>query len=191
MAATATMLHDGYRAMDSLLQVQQVRSAQQQQDTQQDVSDELIPPMYCRALYDYRSNDSSSLTFYRGDIIEVLTQLDSGWWDGLLNEERGWFPSNYVETIAVEEIDAELVPLPSAGVHDSAIDVSQDVRAENVEHEQEWLQEDMEHIQNRGGFEDHVNGAGRAPGASNDFWLPRVDQNGQVRLFNDQNKFTY
>jgi len=33
----------------------------------------------------------------------VLTRLESGWWDGLCNGERGWFPSNYVT--AVEEDD--------------------------------------------------------------------------------------
>ncbi|PKC68845.1 Src homology-3, partial [Rhizophagus irregularis] len=49
-----------------------------------------------RALYDFNSNDSSSLSFKRDDIIQVLTQLESGWWDGLCNGERGWFPSNYV-----------------------------------------------------------------------------------------------
>ncbi|CAB4380587.1 unnamed protein product [Rhizophagus irregularis] len=56
-----------------------------------------------RALYDFNSNDSSSLSFKRDDIIQVLTQLESGWWDGLCNGERGWFPSNYVT--AYEEDD--------------------------------------------------------------------------------------
>ncbi|CAI2180023.1 2452_t:CDS:2, partial [Funneliformis geosporum] len=49
-----------------------------------------------RALYDFDSNESTNLSFKRNDIIQVLTQLESGWWDGLCNGERGWFPSNYV-----------------------------------------------------------------------------------------------
>ncbi|TPX62785.1 hypothetical protein SpCBS45565_g06925 [Spizellomyces sp. 'palustris'] len=49
-----------------------------------------------RALYDYTGAEESSLTFRKGDVIQVLTQLESGWWDGLCNGERGWFPSNYV-----------------------------------------------------------------------------------------------
>ncbi|KAI8827072.1 ras guanine nucleotide exchange factor domain-containing protein [Fimicolochytrium jonesii] len=49
-----------------------------------------------RALYDYAGSEDSGLSFRKGDIIQVLTQLDSGWWDGLLYGERGWFPSNYV-----------------------------------------------------------------------------------------------
>lgn len=51
---------------------------------------------FVRAAYNYQSNDTSSLSFVIGDVIEVLTTLDSGWWDGLLGNDRGWFPSNHV-----------------------------------------------------------------------------------------------
>ncbi|CAG8746860.1 598_t:CDS:2, partial [Acaulospora colombiana] len=54
-------------------------------------------------LYDFHSTDVSSLSFRRDDIIQVLTRLESGWWDGLCNGERGWFPSNYVTDISNEE----------------------------------------------------------------------------------------
>jgi son of sevenless len=67
-----------------------------------------LSAVFCRALYDYQSRDTSSLSFRKGDIIEVLTQLDSGWWDGLLHEERGWFPSNYVAPVSEQEIEQEL-----------------------------------------------------------------------------------
>ncbi|KAJ3817695.1 SH3 domain-containing protein, partial [Lentinula raphanica] len=51
---------------------------------------------FCRAKYAYTAQDASALSFSPGDIIEVLTTQPTGWWDGLLGEERGWFPSNYV-----------------------------------------------------------------------------------------------
>jgi son of sevenless-like protein len=51
--------------------------------------------MYVRALYDYDADDRTSLSFRQGDIIQVITQLESGWWDGVINGVRGWFPSNY------------------------------------------------------------------------------------------------
>ncbi|TKA66965.1 hypothetical protein B0A49_09216 [Cryomyces minteri] len=51
--------------------------------------------MYVRALYDYDADDQTSLSFRQGDIIQVITQLESGWWDGVINGVRGWFPSNY------------------------------------------------------------------------------------------------
>jgi son of sevenless-like protein len=68
-------------------------------------AEEPFPALFCRALYDYESPDNSALSFRRGDIIEVLSQQPSGWWDGLLGDERGWFPSNYVVIISEEEAD--------------------------------------------------------------------------------------
>ncbi|TWU74770.1 hypothetical protein ED733_005959 [Metarhizium rileyi] len=60
------------------------------------------PPgtMYVRALYDYEADDRTSLSFHEGDVIQVITQLESGWWDGVINGVRGWFPSNYCQIIA-------------------------------------------------------------------------------------------
>lgn len=42
-------------------------------------------PILCRvqALYAFRSNDPSSLSFNQDDVIDVLNKLPSGWWDGL------------------------------------------------------------------------------------------------------------
>ena len=59
------------------------------------------PPggMYVRALYDYDADDRTSLSFRQGDIIQVITQLESGWWDGVINGVRGWFPSNYCAVV--------------------------------------------------------------------------------------------
>ena len=67
--------------------------------------DDPIQSLFCRALYDYESQDNSALSFRRGDIIEILSQQPSGWWDGLLGDERGWFPSNYVVIISEEEAE--------------------------------------------------------------------------------------
>ena len=55
--------------------------------------------MYVRALYDYEADDRTSLSFRQGDVIQVITQLASGWWDGIINGVRGWFPSNYCALI--------------------------------------------------------------------------------------------
>ena len=56
--------------------------------------------MYVRALYDYDADDRTSLSFRQGDTIQVITQLASGWWDGIINGVRGWFPSNYCAVIS-------------------------------------------------------------------------------------------
>ncbi|KAI9318634.1 hypothetical protein BX666DRAFT_1876822 [Dichotomocladium elegans] len=57
------------------------------------------------ALHDYLpinapADDSVSCLFFRkGAIIEVFNRDSSGWWDGVSNGVRGWFPSNYVGRI--------------------------------------------------------------------------------------------
>lgn len=62
------------------------------------------PALFVRAMYDYDADDHTSLSFRRGDIIQVLNQLETGWWDGVIDNVRGWFPSNYC-TIVTEAED--------------------------------------------------------------------------------------
>lgn len=57
------------------------------------------PALFVRAMYDYDADDHTSLSFRRGDIIQVLNQLETGWWDGVIDNVRGWFPSNYCSII--------------------------------------------------------------------------------------------
>ena len=47
--------------------------------------------------YDAEEPDELSLT--EGDIIQVLSQEDEGWWEGLRNGKKGVFPSNFVKII--------------------------------------------------------------------------------------------
>lgn len=98
-----------------------MNSQQQQQieieDDEQQPSEVQVRSFFVRALYDFTSDDASSLSFQRGALIEVLTQLESGWWDGLLgNDVRGWFPSNYVEQISDQQ--AELLLAQEGTNHD-------------------------------------------------------------------------
>lgn len=76
-----------------------------------------VPPtaLYVRALYDYEADDRTSLSFRQGDTIQVITQLASGWWDGIINGVRGWFPSNYcVIVTGPEEVVARYPQQPSS-----------------------------------------------------------------------------
>lgn len=57
------------------------------------------PTLFVRALYDYNADDHTSLSFRQGDVIQVLNQLETGWWDGVMGNVRGWFPSNYCAII--------------------------------------------------------------------------------------------
>ncbi|KAI7872904.1 ras guanine nucleotide exchange factor domain-containing protein [Spinellus fusiger] len=80
----------------------------------------------CRvyALYPYTSTDSTSLSFEKGAIIDVLAKLESGWWDGWCNKKRGWFPSNYVQGMPESPPSAPrppLTPMP-ASMPDPGVD---------------------------------------------------------------------
>ncbi len=146
---------------------------------------------FCRALYDYQTNDSSSsLSFNKGDIIEVLTRLESGWWDGLLNDERGWFPSNYVAVISDQEAEAALngseYPSSQASLpDDSMVDMVHTMsQALSQTDDGDWLggaEADYQPQRATG----HANGngtSGHGGAQHSDFWVPQVAQDGRVRL---------
>ncbi|XP_043116509.1 myosin IEb isoform X1 [Puntigrus tetrazona] len=53
----------------------------------------------CRALYAYDAQDTDELSFQADDIIEIIFEDPSGWWQGRLRGKEGMFPGNYVEKI--------------------------------------------------------------------------------------------
>jgi son of sevenless len=144
---------------------------------------------FCRALYDYTATDTSSLSFHKNDILEVVNRLESGWWDGYLGELRGWFPSNYVAVISMEEAEevfynAQVLLPPSVQAASYGKDKAMNgIAEEESSSEDNWLQ----------GEEDHsISGNGNGNGGhersnsfesteeTNDFWLPEVTADGQV-----------
>jgi len=58
---------------------------------------------HVEAKFDFEAQDESQLSFRQGDIIQVISRLSSGWWDGFCNGKRGWFPSNYVQDVDVSQ----------------------------------------------------------------------------------------
>lgn len=161
---------------------------------EQDLLDEAYPSLFCRALYDYEAQDSSALSFRRGDIIEILTQQPSGWWDGLLGgDERGWFPSNYVAIISDEEAEMafsgsdrsnpEVQQQPvNPQVRHSIVDMSHAMMRGSQAENEEWLDSELDNSRN--GMDNLVQSTWQSNGApSSDFWMPQVASNGQVKNF--------
>ncbi|KAG8908432.1 hypothetical protein FRB99_006637 [Tulasnella sp. 403] len=144
-----------------------------QQDTEHTDLDAEVPTFFVRALYDYQSSDASSLSFHRGDLIEVLTQLESGWWDGLLGDERGWFPSNYVEVLSIEEAETELHAREAAI---AAATSSQPV-ANGQGFQSNWATADPQHVP---ATESRTFLTARA----DDYWMPEVTSSGQIFFVN-------
>ncbi|XP_027730555.1 GRB2-related adapter protein isoform X4 [Vombatus ursinus] len=54
---------------------------------------------FAKAQFDFTAQNSSQLSFYQGDIIEVLEHSDPNWWRGQLSGRVGFFPRNYVHLI--------------------------------------------------------------------------------------------
>jgi len=55
-----------------------------------------------RANYAYDAEEETELTFAEGDIISVIKEDSSGWWEGSCNGKRGVFPAVYVVPIETE-----------------------------------------------------------------------------------------
>lgn len=136
------------------------------------------PPgiMYVRALYDYEADDRTSLSFHEGDVIQVITQLDSGWWDGVINGVRGWFPSNYCQIITGPE---DLADHSHAGHLEQAEDDNEDadVYAESFEQ-----QDDESEGDGPGALPMEGHDTGDKSRA--DFWIPQATSDGRLFYYN-------
>ncbi|KAF9983041.1 hypothetical protein BGZ75_005483 [Mortierella antarctica] len=71
------------------------------------VSESLDIQVLVRAMYDFDSEDATNLTFKKDDVIQVLAQLESGWWAGHCDGRQGWFPSNYVQVLEEADLDSQ------------------------------------------------------------------------------------
>ncbi|KAA8567986.1 hypothetical protein EYC84_008415 [Monilinia fructicola] len=138
--------------------------------------------MYVRALYDYEADDRTSLSFHEGDIIQVITQLESGWWDGVINGVRGWFPSNYCQVVSGPD---DALEGKSNGVGmgiDDDIDDDQDDEEEYEEQDDddgdESERDDFSHPPATGGNSNGRSGA--------DFWIPQATPDGRLFYFNTE-----
>ncbi|TKX22699.1 RasGEF domain-containing protein 1 [Elsinoe australis] len=126
--------------------------------------------MYVKALYDYDADDRTSLSFRQGDIIQVITQLESGWWDGVIHGVRGWFPSNYCAIVNGSE-------------EGRAIGLGKDVDTEE-ESEGEFPDTGL------GLSTERSHSTARSPGEGGDgqeeaaFWIPQATPDGRLFYFN-------
>ncbi|XP_041858280.1 nostrin isoform X2 [Melanotaenia boesemani] len=70
-------------------------------DKGQDETAELSSIGQCKALYSFTPTHNDELTFKEGDLLEIYTKEDNGWWFGSLDGQTGHFPSTYVEELPV------------------------------------------------------------------------------------------
>ncbi|KAH9480568.1 Cell division control protein 25 [Psilocybe cubensis] len=163
----------------------QVQATQQEE---QQAVDEPYTTLFCRALYDYEAQDASALSFRTDDIIEVLTQQPSGWWDGLLGEERGWFPSNYVTIISDEEAELAFSQAESAAAETQAL-TAQPKSTNGVSHASSEPRAEEQWPDNEASYRNPIS-VHKAPAANgtqqSDFWVPEVTAGNQIYYVNTQ-----
>lgn len=131
------------------------------------------PPgtMYVRALYDYEADDRTSLSFHEGDVIQVITQLESGWWDGVINGVRGWFPSNYCQIITSPD------DLPEMDQGDNGtMDHTEDELEDEAYDDDEGDTSELEELPLEG---THFGEKSKA-----DYWIPQATPDGRLFYYN-------
>lgn len=138
------------------------------------------PVMYVRALYDYEADDRTSLSFHEGDVIQVITQLESGWWDGVINGVRGWFPSNYCQVIASPE---DVLEAKQNGIRD---DIDDDVDEDDDEEEYESQYEEEEESERDDTTQLPIEGTSNSERTRADFWIPQATPDGRLFYFNTE-----
>ena len=136
--------------------------------------------MYVRALYDYEADDRTSLSFHEGDVIQVITQLESGWWDGVINNVRGWFPSNYCQVISSPE---EVLEAKQNGLRD---DIEDDADEDEEEEEYESQYEEEEESERDDTTQLPMEGTSNSERTRADFWIPQATPDGRLFYFNTE-----
>ncbi|XP_044139914.1 SH3 domain-containing kinase-binding protein 1 isoform X2 [Bufo gargarizans] len=56
----------------------------------------------CQVAFSYMPQNEDELELKVGEIIEVLGEVEEGWWEGVLNGKTGMFPSNFIKELVTE-----------------------------------------------------------------------------------------
>lgn len=63
---------------------------------------EQIRKRRCKAAFSYVPQHEDELELKIGDIIEIVAEVEEGWWEGTLHGKTGMFPSNFTKEIVLE-----------------------------------------------------------------------------------------
>lgn len=164
-------------------------------------------PFFVEALFPFTGTDASSLSFLRGDVIQVLSRLPSGWWDGVLDDERGWFPSNYVRPIGEAEAEEAFARREMERAQEEERIIAHAHAQQQQHHQQQQQQQQQQRDLERHQQMAHHHAQGQVQQAqqpqrtdhydnqphgtywddratpAQDFWIPEVADNGQVINF--------
>ncbi|XP_070781842.1 CD2-associated protein [Enoplosus armatus] len=61
----------------------------------------------CKVLFEYQPLNEDELELKVGDIVDIIEEVEEGWWSGSLNGKSGLFPSNFVKELDAVGEDGE------------------------------------------------------------------------------------
>jgi len=82
----------------------------------------------CKCTFEYQAQNEDELSLKIGDIIDIISQEEEGWWEGSFNGKSGMFPNNFVEEIA-----STAAPPVTAKASNSDAEEDDAVKAKKVE----------------------------------------------------------
>uniref|UniRef100_A0A671XDC2 Osteoclast-stimulating factor 1 n=1 Tax=Sparus aurata TaxID=8175 RepID=A0A671XDC2_SPAAU len=74
---------------------------------------EQIRKRRCKAAFSYVPQHEDELELKIGDVIEIIAEVEEGWWEGFLNGKTGMFPSNFTKEI-LNESDTPSLDTPTS-----------------------------------------------------------------------------
>ncbi|XP_077410366.1 SH3 domain-containing kinase-binding protein 1 isoform X2 [Vanacampus margaritifer] len=74
---------------------------------------EQIRKRRCKAAFSYVPQHEDELELKIGDIVEIVAEVEEGWWEGVLNGKSGMFPSNFTKEILLDA-DGPSVDAPAS-----------------------------------------------------------------------------
>ena len=61
--------------------------------------------------FDYDAQNEDELTLKCNEVVEVIQEVEEGWWEGTFNGKKGLFPSNFVTLIEEDEKEKPKLPV--------------------------------------------------------------------------------
>ncbi|XP_062841679.1 SH3 domain-containing kinase-binding protein 1 isoform X2 [Trichomycterus rosablanca] len=71
---------------------------------------EAIRKRRCKVAFSYLPQNEDELELKIGDVVEVLGEVEEGWWEGCLNGKKGMFPSNFTKELMQDAEDLATPP---------------------------------------------------------------------------------
>ncbi|TNN45030.1 SH3 domain-containing kinase-binding protein 1 [Liparis tanakae] len=69
---------------------------------------EQIRKRRCKAAFSYAPQHEDELELKIGDVVEIISEVEEGWWEGFLNGKTGMFPSNFTKVVQAESETSSL-----------------------------------------------------------------------------------